>query len=70
MFMVVVLNDKGDFENLDNHPILVKFKDVLPQELPRMPPKREIDFTIDLKPGTEPIAKAPYHMSALELKES
>lgn len=45
MFLVLALNDKGDSENLDKHPFLVKFKDVFPEELPRLPPKREIDFT-------------------------
>jgi len=69
MFLVVALNDKGDSENLDKHPFVVEFKDVFPEELPGLPRKREIDFTIDLKPGTEPIAKAPYCMSDLELKE-
>ena len=34
-----------------------------------MPSERELEFTIDLKPGTEPIARMPYHMSTLELQE-
>jgi hypothetical protein len=34
-----------------------------------MPPERELDFTIDLKPGTEPIARMPYRMSTPELQE-
>ena len=34
-----------------------------------MPPKREIDFTIDLTPGTSPISKAPYWMAPAEMKE-
>ncbi|KAK1641860.1 hypothetical protein QYE76_059665 [Lolium multiflorum] len=38
-------------------------------ELPGMPPDREIEFTIDLIPGTAPIAKAPYKMGPKELKE-
>ncbi|KAK1660275.1 hypothetical protein QYE76_048434 [Lolium multiflorum] len=44
-------------------------KDVFPAELPGMPPDREIEFTIDLIPGTAPIAKAPYKMGPKELKE-
>jgi len=66
---VVALNDKGDSKDLDKDPFLVEFKDVFPEELPGLPPKREIDFTIDLKPGIEPIAKEPYRMLAPELKE-
>jgi hypothetical protein len=39
------------------------------EELPGMPSKRELEFTIDLKPGTEPIARMPYQMSTQELQE-
>jgi hypothetical protein len=44
-------------------------QDVFPEELPGMSLKRELEFTIDLKPGTELIARTPYHMSTLELQE-
>ena len=43
--------------------------DVFSEELPRMSPERELEFTIDLKLGTEPIARMPYRMSTLELQE-
>jgi hypothetical protein len=43
--------------------------DVFPEELPGMPPEREVEFTIDLAPGTAPIAKRPYRMAAPELVE-
>jgi hypothetical protein len=42
---------------------------VFPDDLPGMPPKREIEFKIELQPSTTPIAKAPYKMSHVELKE-
>jgi hypothetical protein len=42
---------------------------VFPDDLPRMPPKRAIKFKIVLQPSTAPIAKAPYKMSHVELKE-
>jgi hypothetical protein len=42
---------------------------VFPDDLPRMPPERAIEFKIELQPGTAPIAKAPYKMSSVELKE-
>jgi hypothetical protein len=45
------------------------FLDVFPEELPRMPPDREVEFVIDLLPGTVPISKRPYKMSVEELKE-
>jgi hypothetical protein len=43
--------------------------DVFLKELPRMSPERELEFTIDLKLGTEPIARMPYWMSTSELQE-
>jgi hypothetical protein len=39
------------------------FLDVFPEELPGMPPDRDIEFVIDLLPGTAPISKRPYMMS-------
>jgi hypothetical protein len=49
--------------------VVNEFMDVFPQELPGMPPDREIEFTIDLKPGIAPISQAPYKMGPKELKE-
>jgi hypothetical protein len=49
--------------------VVNEFMDVFPQELLGMPPDREIEFTIDLKPGTSPISQAPYKMGPKELKE-
>jgi hypothetical protein len=45
------------------------FPDVFLEELPRMPPDREVEFVIDLLPGTAPISKRPYRMLVKELKE-
>jgi hypothetical protein len=45
------------------------FPNVFPEELPGMPPDREVEFVIDLLPGTAPISKRPYRMSVEELKE-
>jgi hypothetical protein len=49
--------------------VVNEFQDVLLQELPGMPPDREIEFTIDLIPNTAPIAQAPYNMGPKELME-
>jgi hypothetical protein len=43
--------------------------DVFPDDLPGMPPERAIEFKIELQPDTTPIAKAPYKMSPVELKD-
>jgi hypothetical protein len=42
---------------------------VFHDDLPRMPPERAIKFKIELQLGTALIAKAPYKMSPMELKE-
>ena len=54
---------------LEEIPVVNEFQDVFPTELPEMPLVREIEFTIDLIPGTTPIAQAPYKMGPKELKE-
>ncbi|TYK04248.1 pol protein [Cucumis melo var. makuwa] len=46
-----------------------EYPDVFPDELPRLPPLREIDFAIELEPGTTLISRAPYRMAQAELKE-
>ncbi|KAH9295055.1 hypothetical protein KI387_038643, partial [Taxus chinensis] len=59
--------EDGDY--MKRFPLLQSFRDVFPEELPGLPPKREFDFTIEIKPGTEPISKAPYRMTTTELVE-
>ncbi|KAH9657944.1 Endonuclease [Citrus sinensis] len=54
---------------LKDIPVVQEFPDVFPNELPGMPPNREIEFSIDLVPGTAPISIAPYRMAPAELKE-
>ena len=46
-----------------------RFFDVFPEELPRLPPDREIDFEIELLLGIMPISKAPYRMAPAELRK-
>ncbi|XP_052478451.1 uncharacterized protein LOC105775484 [Gossypium raimondii] len=50
-------------------PVVCEFSDVFPEELPGLPPEREVEFSIDLIPGTAPISIAPYRMAPTELKE-
>ncbi|RVW67492.1 Transposon Ty3-I Gag-Pol polyprotein [Vitis vinifera] len=50
-------------------PIVREYPDVFPEDLPGLPPEREVEFTIDLVPGTGPMSKAPYRMAPVELKE-
>ena len=46
-----------------------EFPDVFPEDLSGLPPNREIEFSIDLLPGSNPISKAPYRMAPAELRE-
>jgi hypothetical protein len=50
-------------------PVVNKFPDVFPDELPGMPLDRDIEFMIELKPGTAPIYKTPFRMMTPELAE-
>ena len=49
--------------------VIREFPDVFPEDLPGSPPVREIDFSIELLPGSMPISQAPYRMAPAELKE-
>jgi hypothetical protein len=51
-------------------PVVNEFPDVFPEELPGMPPDRDINFVIELKPGTTPIYKTPNRMATPELAKS
>ena len=55
--------------SMDSVPIVCEYQDVFPEELPGMPPDRDVEFIIDLVPGSGPRAKRPYKMSVDELKE-
>ena len=54
---------------LDEIPVIRDFLDVFPDDMVGLPPEREVEFTIDLIPGTEPISIPPYRMAPVELRE-
>ncbi|GAU16878.1 hypothetical protein TSUD_368270 [Trifolium subterraneum] len=54
---------------LEEIPVVSEFSDVFPEDISDLPPEREVEFSIDLVPGTSPISMAPYRMSASELNE-
>jgi hypothetical protein len=49
--------------------VVSEFPDVFPDDLPGMPPDHDIEFSIDLLPGTAPTAKRPYRMAPVEHEE-
>ena len=65
----MVDTDQTETTNPGETRVVCEFTDVFPDEFPVLPPKREIEFVIDLIPGFEPASKAPYHMASAELKE-
>ena len=54
---------------VDEIPVVREFPDVFPNDIAGLPPDREVEFTIDLIPGTEPISIPPYRMAPAELRE-
>ena len=59
---------KDKVASIEDHPVLRDFKDVF-REILGLPPKRDIDFYIDLALGAAPVSKTPYRMGTPELKE-
>jgi len=56
-------------KSVEEVPVVCEYPDVFPEELPGMPPDRDVEFVIDLLPSMGPIAKRPYRMSINELEE-
>ena len=54
---------------VDDVPIVREYPDVFPEDLPRVPPERQVEFRIDLIPGPPPIAKAPYQLDHPDIQE-
>jgi hypothetical protein len=69
LYVILALNEKGVAKGLEKLLVLREFADVFLEELPGISPEMELEFTIDLKPRTEPIPKTPYRMSTPKLLE-
>jgi len=61
MCHVAKTKDAGPF--LEDIPMVREFPDVFPDEIPGMPPLREVEFCIKLTPGATAISMAPYRMA-------
>ncbi|PKU70170.1 RNA-directed DNA polymerase [Dendrobium catenatum] len=64
---IEAMNEKVD--DISSIPIVNEFIDVFSEEWNELPPDREVEFLINLQPGTTPIVKAPYRMATKELQE-
>ena len=60
-----VTKDRKKEVKLKDIPVVREFLDMFPKEILEVPPKREIDLEIELRPGTRPISKPPYRIAQL-----
>nr|GFA27032.1 putative reverse transcriptase domain-containing protein [Tanacetum cinerariifolium] len=63
------VEDKSKKKRLEDISIVQNFPEVFPDDLPGLPLTRPVEFQIDLVPGAAPVARAPYRLSASEMKE-
>ncbi|GJZ67722.1 hypothetical protein Tco_0630962 [Tanacetum coccineum] len=61
--------DKSEEKQLEDVTIIREFSKVFPDDLPRLPPARQVEFQIDLVPGATPIAGTPYRLAPAEMQE-
>ena len=64
-----MLDFKRGQVKLENIWVVKEFLDVFPEELPGLPPEREVDLSVEILPRMAPISKAPYMMAPTELTE-
>ncbi|GJX49602.1 putative reverse transcriptase domain-containing protein [Tanacetum coccineum] len=63
------IEDKLGEKRLEDVPIVQDFPEVFPEDLPGLPPTRQVEFQIDLVPGAAPVARVPYRLAPFEMKE-
>ncbi|GJT12791.1 putative reverse transcriptase domain-containing protein [Tanacetum coccineum] len=69
MFVAHVTEKKSKEKRLEDVPVIHDFPEVFPDDLPGLPPPRQVEFRIDLVPGAAPVARAPYRLAPSEMKE-
>ncbi|GKA69958.1 putative reverse transcriptase domain-containing protein [Tanacetum coccineum] len=67
--MVKGTEDKSKEKRLEDVPTVRDFPKVFPEDLPGLPPTRQVEFQIDLVPGAAPVARAPYRLAPSEMEE-
>ena len=68
-YLAYVIDTKKEEPSLSDIPIVSDYPDVFPEEFPRLPPQREIEFAIDVVQGATLASITPYRMASVELKE-
>ncbi|GJY00640.1 reverse transcriptase domain-containing protein [Tanacetum coccineum] len=59
VFVAQIMEKKSDEKRLEDIPVVREFSEVFPEDLPGLPPVRQVEFQIDLIPGVTPVARAP-----------
>ncbi|GKB83273.1 putative reverse transcriptase domain-containing protein [Tanacetum coccineum] len=63
------MEKKSDEKRLEDIPVVREFPEVFPEDLPGLPPVRQVEFQIDLIPGATPVARAPYRLAPSKMQE-
>ncbi|GJU83209.1 putative reverse transcriptase domain-containing protein [Tanacetum coccineum] len=69
LFLAQVTEQESKEKRLEDVPVIRYFPEVFPKELPRLPPPRQVEFSIDLIPSAAPVERAPYRLALSEMKE-
>ncbi|GJR64078.1 putative reverse transcriptase domain-containing protein [Tanacetum coccineum] len=69
LFLAQVTEKEPSKKQLQDVPVIRNFPEVFPDDLPGLPPSRQVEFRIELVPGAAPVARAPYRLAPSELKE-
>ncbi|XP_073029363.1 uncharacterized protein [Primulina eburnea] len=68
-YLIYAIDSSTSSVGTDDIPVVCEFPDVFPDEIPGFPPIREVEFGIELIPGTTPISRAPYRLAPSEMRE-
>ncbi|KAJ0550384.1 putative nucleotidyltransferase, Ribonuclease H [Helianthus annuus] len=67
--LALVTDASAKEKRIEDIPVVREFPQVFPDDLPGLPPHRQVEFQIELAPGAAPIARAPYRLAPTELEE-
>ncbi|GKD43510.1 hypothetical protein Tco_1268155, partial [Tanacetum coccineum] len=63
------MEKKSDEKRLEDILVVKEFSDIFPEDLPGLPPIRQVEFQIDLIPRAAPVARTPYRLAPSEMQE-
>nr|GEY27297.1 putative reverse transcriptase domain-containing protein [Tanacetum cinerariifolium] len=69
LFLAQVTGTVSKVKRVEDVPVIYDFPEVFPEDLPGLPPPRQVEFCIDLIPGATPVARVPYRLAPSELKD-